>query len=107
MRKHHYGYLCAFVLRRLPRGRAVSKIRRRMKLNGKNLPTLTRLMLLCVVVATLAWELLERLLALGGVALDLSLGPIGFDLQVIALSLRVNPGTLLGIVPAIILFRRL
>ena len=78
-----------------------------MKLNSKNLPVLVRLLLLCVVVATIAWELLERLLALGGATLDLSLGPIGFDLQVIAFSLQVNPGTLLGIVPAVILFRRL
>jgi hypothetical protein len=78
-----------------------------MKLNSKNLPTLTRLLLICVVVATIAWELLERLLALAGVILDLSLGPIGFDIQVIAVSLQVNPGTLLGIIPAIILFRRL
>ncbi len=78
-----------------------------MKLNGKNLPTLTRLLLICVVVATIAWELLERLLALGGAPLDLSLGPIGFDIPVIAMSLQVNPGTLLGIVPAVLLFRRL
>ena len=83
------------------------RIRRRMKLNGKNLPVLIRLLLICAVVATLAWELIERLLALGGVALNLSLGPIGFDIQVITFSLQVNPGTLLGIIQAVILFRRL
>ena len=83
------------------------RIRRRMKLNGKNLPVLIRLLLICAVVATLAWELLERLLAMGGVALNLSLGPIGFDIQVISIFLQVNPGTILGVVPAVILFRRL
>jgi hypothetical protein len=83
------------------------RIRRRMKLNGKNLPVFIRLFFICVVVATIAWELIVRLLALGGVPLDLSLGPIGFDIQVIAFWIQMNPGTLLGIIPAIILFRRL
>lgn len=78
----------------------------RVKLNSKNLPVLIRLLLLCMVVCTLAWELVQRLLALAGVALDLSLGPIGFDIQVISLYVQANPGTLLGIIPAIILFRR-
>ena len=78
-----------------------------MKLNSKNLPVLIRLVLLCTVIFTLAWELVERLLALAGVTLDLSVGPVGFDIQVIALSVQANPGTLLGIIPAVILFRRL
>jgi len=78
-----------------------------MKLIAKNLPILIRLVIVCAVVGTLAWELLERLLALGGVTLDLALGPVGFDIQVISFSLQVNPGTLLGIVPAILLFKRL
>ncbi len=78
-----------------------------MKLNSKNFPVSIRLLLICVVVTTLAWELFERLLSLAGMALDMSVGPIGFDIQVISIFLRVNPGTLLGIVPAIILFRRL
>ena len=78
-----------------------------MKLIAKNLPILIRLVIICAVVGPLAWELLERLLALGGVTLDLALGPVGFDIQVISFSLQVNPGTLLGIVPAILLFKRL
>ncbi|MEE8440954.1 MAG: hypothetical protein V3S41_04465 [Spirochaetia bacterium] len=78
-----------------------------MKLNNRNLPIFIRLLLISVVVATLAWELFERLLALSGVVLELSLGPIGFDIQVVAFSLQVNPGTLLGIVPGVLLFRRL
>ena len=43
----------------------------------------------------------------GGIEIDLSVGPVGFDIDVIALWLQVNPGTLLGIIPAVILFRRL
>jgi hypothetical protein len=77
-----------------------------MKLTAKNLPVLTRLLVLCMVIGTLAWEIVERLLALAGVALDLSVGPVGFDIEVIALSVMANPGTLIGIVPAILLFRR-
>ena len=77
-----------------------------MKLSGKNLPVLFRLLLICVVVGTLAWEVIERLVALAGVALDLSVGPVGFDIEVLSIYIAVNPGTLLGIIPAIILFRR-
>lgn len=77
-----------------------------MKLTTKNAPVLVRLLLLCIVVGTLTWELVERLLALGGVPVDLSLGPIGFTIDVIELWLRANPGTLLGVVAAVILFRR-
>ena len=77
-----------------------------MKLNSKNLPVLFRLLLLSMVVATIAWELIERLVAIAGGALDLSLGRIGFDIGVIALWVQANPGTLIGIVPAVILFRR-
>ena len=77
-----------------------------MKLNSKNLPVLFRLLILCIVVGSLAWELLERLLELGGVGMDLSLGPVGFDIDVVSLYLKVNPGTLLGVIPAVFLFRR-
>lgn len=78
-----------------------------MKLSAKNLPVLMRLLLLCMIVGTLAWELLERLLELAGFPLGLSAGPVGFDLRVLAVSAMANPGTLVGIVPAIVLYRRL
>ena len=78
-----------------------------MKLTAKNTPVLTRILLLCLVIGTLAWEILERLLLLAGIALDLSVGPVGFDIEVVAFSVMANPGTLLGILPAVLLFRRL
>lgn len=78
-----------------------------MKLTAKNLPVFTRITLLCLVIGTLAWEILERILVLAGANLDLSVGPVGFDIQVLALWVMVNPGTLIGILPAILLFRRL
>ena len=59
-----------------------------------------------MVIGTLAWEILVRLLSLTGVALDLTVGPVGFDIVVLSVSLMANPGTLLGAVPAVILFRR-
>jgi hypothetical protein len=78
-----------------------------MKLTAKNLPVFLRILLLCLVIGTLAWELVERLLELAGVAVDLSVGPIGFDIEVVALSVMANPGTLVALVPAVALFRRL
>jgi len=78
-----------------------------MKLTAKNLPILVRLLVLCMVVGTLAWELIERILELTGIAVDLAVGPVGFDIEVLALSVMANPGTLIGIVPAIALYRRL
>ncbi|MFW5742887.1 MAG: hypothetical protein ACOCY8_06625 [Spirochaetota bacterium] len=78
-----------------------------MKLTAKNLPMFLRILVLCLVIGTLAWELVERLLELAGVALDLSVGPVGFDIEVVALSVMANPGTLIAIVPAVLLFRKL
>jgi len=78
-----------------------------MKLTTKNLPVLMRLLVLCIVIGTLAWELLERLLELAGVQLDLTVGPVGFDIEVLAVSVMANPGTLFGIIPAVVLFRKL
>ncbi len=80
---------------------------RRMKLTAKNLPTLLRILLLCLLVGTLAWEILERVLEYAGLPLSLGIGPVGFDLRVISLWAMFNPGSLIGIVPAFLLFRRL
>jgi hypothetical protein len=76
-----------------------------MKLNQKNFPILLRLLILCTLIGTLGWAVVERLLALVGLDIDLTAGPIGFDIEVIAVSVTVNPGTLLGIIPAVRLFR--
>ena len=78
-----------------------------MKLAAKNIGVLLRLLALTAVIGTLVWELIERLLGLMDVALDLSVGPVGFDIEVISLYVMANPGTLLGIPVAILLFRRL
>ena len=63
------------------------------------------LLVLGAVVGSLAWEILERLLVLADVTLDLSVGPVGFDLRVLAVTVRANPGTLLGCLGSVALFR--
>ncbi len=53
-------------------------------------------MVLCAIVfGSIAWEIVERLLAVAGTELDLTVGRLGFDLQVIAFHIEANPGTLL------------
>ena len=80
-----------------------------MKLSQRSLGTLVLLVLLGVLIGSLAWELLERLLRLLGVDFALTLQePLRlFDLYVVALSLRANPGTVLGALGGILVFRRL
>ncbi len=65
------------------------------------------IVVLTTITGAFAWALLEKILLLAGISLDLSTGRIGFDLQVIALYIRVNPGTVLGIAGGFFLFARL
>ncbi|MCX7031796.1 MAG: hypothetical protein NTU62_16975 [Spirochaetes bacterium] len=78
-----------------------------MKLNAKTLSSLALLCMLGMLVGGLAWEVLERVALRSGLDVDLSIGPVGFDLSVVALSVTVNPGTFLGLVAAVLLFRAL
>ncbi|MFP4300654.1 MAG: hypothetical protein ACLFPW_13770 [Spirochaetaceae bacterium] len=52
---------------------------------------------LTILAGTLGWEVLVSLLALGGLELPLSTGPVGFDVKVISFYMEVNPGTFLGL----------
>ena len=76
-----------------------------MKLTGRNRSTFLLFLIAGALVGGLAWELLERVLSVFGYDLRLAAGPVGFDLSVLAVSLTVNPGTLLGAVVGIVLFR--
>ena len=60
-----------------------------------------------MVLGSIAWEVAERLLAAAGLELNLSVGPIGFDLQVLAMHVEANPGTVLGAVGGWLLLRAL
>ena len=76
-----------------------------MKLTGRNRSTFLTFLSVGLLVGSLAWELLERILAAFGSELQLGVGPVGFDLSVLAVSLVVNPGTLLGALGGVLLFR--
>ena len=78
-----------------------------MKLNKRNLGTLLLLLCFGMLIGSLAWELLERLIHSLGSNFTLTLRePIRlFDLYVLALSLRANPGTLAGLAGGALLFR--
>jgi hypothetical protein len=78
-----------------------------MKIGAKTLPSFLLLCALGMVAGALAWAVLERVAGLAGLAIDLSVGPVGFDLEVFALSVTVNPGTFLGLVAGVLLFRAL
>ncbi len=77
-----------------------------MKLNNRNLSTFLLLLFLGMLVGTLAWEVLERVLGAVGLAFSLQAGPVGFDAGVIAVSIRANPGTFLGIPLGLLVFGR-
>ncbi len=78
-----------------------------MKIGAKTLASFLLLCALGSVAGGLAWAVLERVAALLGLAIDLSVGPVGFDLGVLAFSITVNPGTFLGLVAGILIFRAL
>jgi hypothetical protein len=78
-----------------------------VKLTGKTLSSLALICVLCMLAGGLAWEVLERVALRFGLDVDFSVGPVGFDLSVVALHVTVNPGTFLGLVAAVLLFRAL
>lgn len=77
----------------------------RMKLTARNRATFVWFLVAGLLAGSLAWELLERILSQVGLPLRLGVGPVGFDLSVLAVSLTVNPGTVLGAVGGAVLFR--
>jgi len=64
------------------------------------------LLALGLITGTFAWEIIQRILAAAGTAIDLNVGPFGFDLGVLALYLKVNPGSLAGAAGGVLLFFR-
>jgi len=76
-----------------------------MKLNSRNRSTLLTFLSLGFLVGTLGWEVLERIVQRMGVELALGIGPVGFDLSVLSVFIKINPGTFIGILGGIFLFR--
>ena len=78
-----------------------------MKLTRKNTKSLITIIVLSMIAGALTWALLAKFLHTFDVDITLSTGRIGFDIHVIALYLRVNPGTVLGIGTGFFIFSRL
>lgn len=78
-----------------------------MKYTSKNRSALINLFILGTVAGTLFWGVLQALAQLAGLDLKLEIGPIGFDLHLIALWIRINPGSFLGAAGGYYLFRSL
>jgi hypothetical protein len=67
-----------------------------MKITQKYLKYLYLFIIMGIVIGSLCWEILERLIAMSGINLNLSVGPVGFDISVLSLYLKINPGSFIG-----------
>jgi hypothetical protein len=76
-----------------------------MKLTSRNRSTFLAFLGLGFLVGTLGWEVLERIVLQMGFQLELGVGPVGFDLSVLSVFIKINPGTFIGVLGGIFLFR--
>jgi len=76
-----------------------------MKLNSRNRSTFLAFLGLGFLIGTLGWEVLERILLQLGWEIALGIGPVGFDLSVLSFFIKVNPGTFIGVLGGVFLFR--
>jgi len=76
-----------------------------MKLTSRNRSTFLAFLGLGFLVGTLGWEVLERIVLQMGFQLALGVGPVGFDLSVLSVFIKINPGTFIGVLGGIFLFR--
>lgn len=79
-----------------------------MKLTQKSAPVLTRFLLLGTIAGTLLWFTIATILDRAA-SLDAYLmwEPVGIQLAIIELSIRLNPGSLLGLVVGALLFKKI
>ncbi len=78
-----------------------------MKITKKNLNSFIGFIVLFSVMGSLAWELLEVILNTAGLAINLTAGPVGFDIDVLSVYIMANPGTLLGAAAGFLLFHKI
>lgn len=78
-----------------------------MKLNKKNSSSFVLILILSLMVCTLTWFLIEQIFTMAGLSFSLSVGPIGFDISVLAVYIRFNPGTVLGLPAGYFIFKSL
>ena len=81
--------------------------RLRMTLTKKNVPVFLLIVALGLVIGSLGWEILERVLSLWGLQIGFTLRePITlFDFYVLSVSLRANLGTILGALGGVVVYR--
>ena len=77
-----------------------------MKLSKRTSSHFILFIVLGLVIGSLCWELIERLISLSGRTFSLALDPVGFDAGVLQVWLKINPGSFLGAVFGFLLFRR-
>ncbi len=78
-----------------------------MKFIKKNAKHLFYISLICMILGTLIFEMFVMILNSFGLVLPLSVGPIGFDFEVISFFIKINLGTLIGLGVGVLLFSRL
>ena len=78
-----------------------------MKLTKKNTGAFLLILFLGLMIGTLSWEVLERIIGLFGREISLAVGPIGIDINVISLYIKINPGSFLGVLAGLLLFSRI
>jgi len=78
-----------------------------MKFNKKNTRHLILLIFMGLLIGTLAWELFAKIMESFSLNVSLAIGPVGFDIGVLVFYIKINPGSVIGILAGILLFRRL
>jgi hypothetical protein len=78
-----------------------------VNVTNKNLDKFIGFLLIFCVMGTLAWELFQTVMGFAGFSIDLTAGPVGFDIEVLSLYIKLNPGTLIGAAIGYLLFKRL
>jgi hypothetical protein len=78
-----------------------------MKLTKKNSGHFIALLLLGLIVGTLCWELLARIASSFDTDIAFDIGPVGFDVLVLQFYIKINPGSLIGIITGVLLFRKM
>ena len=76
-----------------------------MKISKKNLKPFILIIFLGLIIGTLAWEIVERIISQSGYDLSLNTEPVGFNIGVISLYVKINIGSLLGTAGGALLFR--
>jgi hypothetical protein len=78
-----------------------------MVINKKNGPALFLLLAGGFFAGLFAWELLERLVRLSVPEFTLSTVPLILNLDVLAIAIKLNPGTVIGMAAGGLLFKTL